>query len=171
MESQNGWCRKWPLEVMWSSCTSWTNNRKGRSFIKLNKLLVFLKTWKTGAPTRSIISCPTSPSSLKQDTTLARAKNQLLSFVAVEKCALTAETWEGGGILGCRADFQLIRDLEQSIFILVLFLLPAMARLWEQSAKITQENPGSDSWITFYCLRFLQFKTNKLSSFNIVFRA
>lgn len=123
MESQNGWCWKGPLEVILSSCTSWTNNGKGRSLCKLNKLFSFFKTYKMGPPTQSIISCPTSPSALKQDTILARAKNQLLIFVAEGKCALAAETWEGGRILGCRADLQLLRHLEQTIFILILFLL------------------------------------------------
>lgn len=98
MESQNGWCWKGPLEVIWASCTSWTNNGKGKSLTKLNKLFLFFKTWKMGPATWSIISCRTSPSALKQDTILAKAKNQLLIFVAVEKRALAAETWWDSGL-------------------------------------------------------------------------
>lgn len=113
--------KKWPVYLLWQNyslqncrITEWltleeasgghlvqlqfmNKNGKGRPLIRLNKLLIFFKTWKMGPPTQSLISWPTSPSALNQNTILARAKNQLFTFVAVGKRVLAAETWEGGG--------------------------------------------------------------------------
>lgn len=118
--------------------------------------------------------CPASPSALKQKTMLARAKNQLLIFVVVGKCALAVETWEGSGILGSTADLQLLRHIEQAIliFILVLSLLHCYGQALGSEAKNNTKKSRLRFWNCFLLFYVSSEKKPNMSrSFNIIFRA